>query len=183
MTTSWPSSKIAAVLSNAFNSTSGTALRKRANEGTAAGELPPKATIDVLITFDDRGVSGHINHVSLYHGATAWIAGMMKGRTGWEAPVALYTLSSTNVARKYMGIFDAPFTILRCVIQSMREAGRKEKRQLPKRLMFLSDIAGWARGVQAMVQGHKSQMRWFRWGWVGVGRFMVVNDLKREKIG
>jgi len=33
-----------------------------------------------------------------------------------------------------------------------------------------------------MVQGHKSQMVWFRWGWITIGRYMTVNDLKREKV-
>ncbi len=32
-----------------------------------------------------------------------------------------------------------------------------------------------------MVQGHRSQMRWFLWGWVGVGRYMVVNEVRREE--
>jgi N-acetylglucosaminylphosphatidylinositol deacetylase len=35
---------------------------------------------------------------------------------------------------------------------------------------------------QAMTGAHKSQMRWFRWGWVGLSRYMVVNDLKLEKV-
>jgi len=25
-------------------------------------------------------------------------------------------------------------------------------------------------------------MRWFRWGWVAIGRYMVVNDLRRERV-
>ena len=31
----------------------------------------------------------------------------------------------------------------------------------------------------AMTRAHVSQMRWFRWGWIGVSRYMVVNDLGR----
>jgi hypothetical protein len=27
-----------------------------------------------------------------------------------------------------------------------------------------------------------SQMRWFRWGWIGLSRYMVVNDLKRVDV-
>ncbi|PBP17087.1 N-acetylglucosaminyl-phosphatidylinositol de-N-acetylase [Diplocarpon rosae] len=34
----------------------------------------------------------------------------------------------------------------------------------------------------AMTTAHKSQMRWFRWGWIGLSRYMVVNDLRLEKI-
>jgi len=25
-------------------------------------------------------------------------------------------------------------------------------------------------------------MKWFRWGWIGVSRYMIINDLKKEKI-
>ena len=53
---------------------------------------------------------------------------------------------------------------------------------MPRRLLYLSDIQGYRIAQKAMTQAHKSQMRWFRWGWIGVGRYMVVNDLKREKI-
>jgi len=33
-----------------------------------------------------------------------------------------------------------------------------------------------------MTTAHKSQMRWFRWGWIVLSRYMVVNDLKLEKL-
>ena len=52
----------------------------------------------------------------------------------------------------------------------------------PERLMYLSDVGAYRRAQKAMTHAHKSQMRWFRWGWIAVGRYMVVNDLKREKI-
>jgi hypothetical protein len=32
-------------------------------------DTAPTASIDVLITFDAGGVSGHPNHISLFHGA------------------------------------------------------------------------------------------------------------------
>lgn len=33
-----------------------------------------------------------------------------------------------------------------------------------------------------MTTAHVSQMRWFRWGWIGLSRYMVVNDLKRVDV-
>lgn len=59
---------------------------------------------------------------------------------------------------------------------------RKGTGEKPDRLVYVNDLGQWRRGQKAMTQGHKSQMRWFRWGWVAVGRYMVVNDLRREKI-
>jgi N-acetylglucosaminylphosphatidylinositol deacetylase len=38
------------------------------------------------------------------------------------------------------------------------------------------------RAQKAMTVAHKSQMRWFRWGWIGASRYMVVNDLKLAKV-
>jgi N-acetylglucosaminylphosphatidylinositol deacetylase len=26
-------------------------------------------------------------------------------------------------------------------------------------------------------------MRWFRWGWVALSRYMVVNELRKENVG
>ncbi|MCJ1250838.1 N-acetylglucosaminyl-phosphatidylinositol de-N-acetylase [Trapelia coarctata] len=149
------------------------------------GNETPTSTIDILITFDRYGISRHPNHISLNHGALHWLKSMMKGKEGWECPVTLYTLTSTNILRKYISVLDAPFTMLTCVLASMRGAGGRDKgagKEMPRRLMYLSDVAGYRTAQKAMTAAHKSQMRWFRWGWIGVGRYMVVNDLRREKV-
>lgn len=202
MSQSWSSSDISSVLSSAFvpQATSSTSKSKSTSASPAArkangmkirkdagenGEAP-QATIDVLVTFDGYGVSGHKNHVSLYYGAKAWLGGMMTGKAGWGCPVELYTLASTNVMRKYASVLDAPITRLWGVLHNaFSGAGGKKnarKNEGHRRLFFVNDIGQWRKGQQAMRQGHKSQMRWFRWGWIGVGRYMVVNDLKREII-
>ncbi len=146
----------------------------------------PQATIDMLVTFDGYGVSGHTNHISLYYGAKVWLGSMMTGKAGWGCPVELYTLESTNVLRKYAAILDAPITLLWGVVRDAfaGASGKKSKKKYEgrRRLFFVNDLGQWRKGQQAMRQGHKSQMRWFRWGWIGVGRYMVVNDLKREII-
>ncbi|MCJ1401613.1 N-acetylglucosaminyl-phosphatidylinositol de-N-acetylase [Xylographa trunciseda] len=182
MTSTWDAAKLANVLARAFQANPAKSATRKQASGSDKSNEAPTATIDVLITFDRQGVSGHPNHISLYHGAVAWLQGMMRGKTGWECPVALYTLTSTNILRKYASVLDAPFTMLRCVLQSMAGAGTKGKEGMPKRLMYLSDIGAYRTAQKAMTQAHKSQMRWFRWGWIGVGRYMVVNDLKRERI-
>ena len=48
--------------------------------------------------------------------------------------------------------------------------------------LFLSDAGEVRRAQKAMTHAHISQMRWFRWGWIGLSRYMVVNDLRLEKI-
>lgn len=135
----------------------------------------PTAGIDAIITFDEGGVSGHPNHISLFNGATTFLKTLMQRHRGWKSPVKLYTLTTTNVVRKYSSISDSTFTILACIIS------RKEKGEFPTPLMMMS-LAGDVRKAQkAMTTAHKSQMRWFRWGWIGTSRYMVMNDLRKYK--
>ena len=182
----WEKGEVARVLGEAF----GSAGKGKEREGREKG---PEATIDVLLTFDRGGVSGHTNHVSLYHGARAWLEGLMKGREGWRCPVDMYTLTSTNIVRKYMSALDAPVSMLWGVLEGVFKGERKDggrssqgregaTQAPPEKLLFVSDIAQYRTAQKAMTHGHKSQMRWFRWGWIGVGRYVVVNDLKRELI-
>lgn len=166
MTTDWSAKLISKVLSTVF-------APKMAKVSANAA---PEANIDVLITFDSTGVSSHPNHKSLYHGSVVFIKSLMHGRTGWECPVTLYTLTSVPVFRKYSSIFDAPFTLAACVV------ARKQKGAFPTPLLSISGIKEWRTAQGAMTTAHKSQMRWFRWGWIGIGRYMVVNDLRKVKV-
>ena len=178
MSATWDSSKIAEVLNTFFTAPPVRATRKKVGESEEA----PEATIDALITFDRHGISGHPNHKSLYRGALVWLKDMMRNKSGWECPVSLYTLTTTGVARKYLSVLDGPYTLLSCVLLSLRSSSTRKEKGAPARIMFFSGIMEFAKARQAMTTAHKSQMRWFRWGWITIGRYMVVNDLKREKI-
>jgi N-acetylglucosaminylphosphatidylinositol deacetylase len=136
----------------------------------------PQATIDTLITFDAHGVSSHPNHKSLYDGAHTFLRALMHRHTGWECPVKLYTLTTTSVFRKYLSLLDAPATIIGAIIR------KKELGSFPTPLLFVSSPVGYRRAQGAMTTAHESQMRWFLWGWITLSRYMVINDLKKEKI-
>ncbi|OCL04956.1 phosphatidylinositol glycan class L [Glonium stellatum] len=135
----------------------------------------PQATIDVLVTFDPHGISSHPNHKSLYTGAHAFLKALMHRHSGWECPIKLYTLTTTNILRKYMSVMDAPATIIGSLVR------KKELGNFPTPLLYVSGPGGFRTAQRAMTTAHKSQMRWFRWGWISIGRYMVVNDLKKEK--
>lgn len=83
-----------------------------------------------------------------------------------------------------MSVLDAPVTMLAAVLGGMRasRSSREKGRDGAGRLLFVSGPMEYVRGAKAMVTAHRSQMRWFRWGWVAVGRFMVVNDWRRERV-
>ena len=136
----------------------------------------PKATIDVLITFDANGISSHPNHISLYHGARHFISSLMRNRPGWQRPVDLYTLTSTNIIRKYSSFFDAVTSL------GVQAFQKKSMGEHPSPLLFMSGLGEVRMAQKAMTNAHVSQMKWFRWGWIGLSRYMVINDLKLEKV-
>lgn len=144
----------------------------------------PWASIDVLLTFDSNGVSSHPNHIALYRGAKLFLSNLMRGHSGYACPVGLYTLTTVNMLRKYTFILDVLPTLLSGIVDTFFSAAGAAKTKKPAvgdKLMFVSDTQRYWKAREAMLSGHKSQMVWFRWGWIGVGRYMVVNDLKRER--
>jgi len=121
---------------------------------------------DTIITFDSRGISSHPNHRSLYKGAVDLL-------NISPSPPLLYTLTTTNTLRKYLSLFDVPITVFRVL------AARIGVNKKTDNLLFVSDTKGYAQARRTMTEAHVSQMVWFRWGWIGLSRYMVVNDLKR----
>ncbi|XXH04389.1 hypothetical protein Hte_010803 [Hypoxylon texense] len=191
MTTTWDASKISSLLNSTFAPQP--AVLKATSSGQTAALAVPTAAIDVLVTFDAAGVSSHPNHVSLYHGARAFVASLARGQQqqqqpggcGWPSPVDLYTLTSVGVLRKYAAFLDVFATVLPLVVAGGRvpASGRGN----PGALVSVSALVGGARegygaARAAMTQAHKSQMVWFRWGWIALSRYMYVNDLKLERV-
>ncbi|PKY03560.1 N-acetylglucosaminyl phosphatidylinositol de-N-acetylase [Aspergillus campestris IBT 28561] len=186
MTAEWSESDISNLLTYAFapennTSSSNQSLRKRSSKNSNDhNNTPPTATIDVLLTFDSHGISNHPNHRSLYHGAVHFVRSLMKGKDGYTCPITLYTLSTTNLLRKYMGVLDAPLSMAKGALSALFAS--RDGSSSPARLLFVSDVREWMFAQEAMVKAHRSQMVWFRYGWITLGRYMVVNDLKRERI-
>jgi N-acetylglucosaminylphosphatidylinositol deacetylase len=169
MTATWEKQAIASLLSDAFAPNLAKPMKNKSVDA-------PTATIDVLITFDNLGVSSHPNHISLYHGARHFIASLIHNRPGWGSPVDLYTLNTVPLVRKYTSFFDSILSILAITF------GNTQRGAHPSPLLFLSGIGEVRIAQQAMTTAHKSQMRWFRWGWIGLSRYMIVNDLRLEKV-
>jgi len=166
MTTTWNARSISNLLTSAF-------APKMAK---LSEDTQPETNIDIIITFDANGVSSHPNHKSLYDGAKTFLKTIMHNHKGWECPVKLYVLHSTNVIRKYMSVLDSAATIATCALR------RKEVGSYPSPLMFVSGVGGYSKARRAMTRGHKSQMVWFRWGWITLSRYMVINDLRKVKV-
>ncbi|KAF7720246.1 Uncharacterized protein PECH_003361 [Penicillium ucsense] len=182
MSTTWAAEHITSLLASAFSPDLAAALNGTTKKNV---QKAPTATIDVLLTFDQHGVSNHPNHRSLYHGAVRFLKTMMTDKEGFDCPVTLYTLTSTSMLRKYIGVLDAPYSMVTGFLGTVFGKGDARKARAagtPRRLMFVSSVGDWLTAQSAMVRGHQSQMVWFRWGWITIGRYMTVNDLKREKV-
>lgn len=142
---------------------------------TMSADAAPQARIDAIITFDEQGVSSHPNHISLFHGATTFLRNLMQRHSGWDNPIKLYTLTTTNVVRKYSSIIDTMITVIVSLVQKKRTG------DFPSPMLAVSGVGGLRKAQAAMTNAHQSQMRWFRWGWIGISRYMVVNDLVKAK--
>jgi len=195
----WRPDDVARTLATAFLSTSLTTAATRNNNDSArsrkskpassssspAPGATAEATIDILLTFDAYGVSRHPNHRALHAGARLFLAHyLMRGRAGWACPVALYTLTSVNVVRKYAGVLDALPTLFLGALANLStpSSRRRGAGASLSAAIFVNGPAAYWTAREAMVHGHVSQMLWFRWGWVTFGRYMVVNDLRRERV-
>lgn len=176
ITTTWDTESISALLCSAF--------APHISKPSARDEAPT-AAIDVLVTFDNSGVSSHPNHISLYHGARSFISALLKGKPGWASPVDLYTLTSVGIFRKYASFFDT-FTTMGAFLFRGDQARRKSDKGNPGTLVNMSLLFGgresYGSARRAMTDAHKSQMVWFRWGWILLSRYMLINDLRLEQV-
>ncbi|XP_006875967.1 PREDICTED: N-acetylglucosaminyl-phosphatidylinositol de-N-acetylase [Chrysochloris asiatica] len=110
--------------------------------------------INLVVTFDARGVSGHINHIAL-HVAVRTLHS--EGRLPKGCSVLL--LKTVNVVRKYISLLDLPFSWLQ-----------------PQNVLFVLTSKEVAQAKRAM-SCHHSQLLWFRHLYIFFSRYMRINSL------
>ncbi|XP_049632908.1 N-acetylglucosaminyl-phosphatidylinositol de-N-acetylase [Suncus etruscus] len=110
--------------------------------------------IDLVVTFDAGGVSGHSNHISLY-------AAVRSLHSEGKLPkgCAVLTLQSVNLLRKYISFLDLPFSLRRT--QDVLFVLTSKEVAHAKRAMFC----------------HRSQLLWFRRLYILFSRYMRINSL------
>ena len=131
--------------------------------------------VRVLLTFDDYGVSGHPNHISVYHGVKYFLEEQSNGtlRNGTTEDGKLvrgYQLISTNIFRKFSGLLDLPATWLSTSVRGLNC------------FLTTNPIDAWI----AMTY-HKSQFvlipYWWRRFFVILSRYTYVNTLEEIVVG
>lgn len=128
---------------------------------------------DGFITFDEFGVSGHPNHTSILPALQAY-----NNLSKSQPKLPIWKLLTTSLPRKYSGLLDAMPSLILIVFRVARAPG-KGARKKENFMCFMNDPVQVVKGQQAMVTAHASQMRWFRWFWVVIGRYMYINELKK----
>ncbi|XP_045634267.1 N-acetylglucosaminyl-phosphatidylinositol de-N-acetylase isoform X3 [Ursus americanus] len=110
--------------------------------------------INLVVTFDAGGVSGHRNHVALY-------AAVRTLHSEGKLPkgCSVLTLRSVNVFRKYISLLDLPFALLHT-----------------RDVLFVLTSKEVAQAKRAM-SCHRSQLLWFRRLYVLFSRYMRINSL------
>lgn len=120
-----------------------------------------EAAVRCVLTFDERGVSGHANHIACALGAKIWLKQARAAAHGL-GPRTLLQLESVSLVRKYC----LPWAFA----EAVWAAGT------PDRFTILTpDLETRA---DAMLV-YRSQLVWFRWLYVATSRYMLLNTLRR----
>lgn len=112
-------------------------------------------SVNMVLTFDGRGVSGHANHTAI-HKAVSHLAS-----TG-QVPndCCLLSLVTVGLLRKYIAFLELPLSWL-----------------LPSCLCCIIGSQGYRRAKAAMLC-HRSQLLWFRYLYIIFSRYMFVNTFQ-----
>ncbi|PNP48995.1 hypothetical protein THARTR1_10246 [Trichoderma harzianum] len=137
-------------------------------------EYVKKWEVDAIITFDEGGVSGHINHRAVSAAVSEYVLGDK------DAPPA-YKLVTTAVVRKYTFLFDLPLTALSFtwrIISALFYPSTKASPEVSSKALLANS---WHRYVmtRGAFASHESQYTWDRHLYMILSRYVWFNDLKR----
>ncbi|OAA34143.1 N-acetylglucosaminyl phosphatidylinositol deacetylase [Metarhizium rileyi] len=137
-------------------------------------EYIEKWNIDAIITFDEGGVSGHINHRAVSSAVTQYVAENEK------AP-ASFMLVSVALPRKYTFLLDLPLTALsflwRILAAIFFPSSSAEPRYSTRAL--ISNTWHRYRMTRRAFASHDSQYTWDRHLYMIISRYVWFNDLRR----
>lgn len=135
--------------------------------------------IDLLITFDRGGISGHVNHRSIAIGIEYYIANVDK------TPL-IYEISTVSTIFEFSSILDIVRTIIKFLPRLFRSLFSTI---LPflfsppdnQNALFVLSPFGYYKGLKAF-HAHYSQVLWFRHLYTTFSRHMFMNDLIKVSV-
>ncbi|OXG30841.1 N-acetylglucosaminylphosphatidylinositol deacetylase [Cryptococcus neoformans Ze90-1] len=136
--------------------------------------------VDIVVTFDPKGITSHPNHVTL-PSSLALIPAERRPR--------VLALQSPDTLPKFTGPLYIVYLHLRTIFfspqfqrafqflfPSFNTFFGAENVQETQAHVMINDLRGWATGLKAMM-AHHSQLVWFRYLYVAFSRLMWVNEL------
>ncbi|KAI5960581.1 GPI12 [Candida pseudojiufengensis] len=155
-------------------------------------DLKKKEDNTIIITFDEKGISNHPNHISLHHGTKSFYK-QQKSNTN---KLKLYNLKSLGFFEKYSFTILTNIEILinycNLLIQkfipiininislfgsNLKNNKNLDNNSIGNSIKFYSDLNMLSCSYAAMAYGHFSQMVWFRYGWLMFSRYLTYNHL------
>jgi N-acetylglucosaminylphosphatidylinositol deacetylase len=138
-----------------------------------------KFQIDLVITFDRGGISGHLNHRSIAIGIEYYI-------TNKDRTPLIYEISTVSSLFEYSSILDLFRTIIKFLPRLFRSLFSTIFPFLfsppnNQRALFISSPFGYFKGLKAF-HAHHSQLLWYRHIYTTFSRHMFINDLIKVSI-
>ncbi|CAF2967175.1 unnamed protein product [Rotaria sp. Silwood2] len=135
-----------------------------------------KYNIDLLITFDRDGISGHLNHKSIAIGVEYYIEKTSK------TPL-IYQISTVPLLFEFSSIIDLFRTIIKFLPRLFRSFFSTIFPFLfsppnDQHALFVISPFGYIKGLKAF-HAHRSQMLWYRHIYTTFSRHMFINDLTK----
>ena len=136
-----------------------------------------KNQIDLLITFDRRGISGHVNHKSLAIGIEYYLQNIHSEK------LLTYQLSTVSFLFEFSSLFNIfPMMIeffprlLRSLFSTLLPFLLSSPNA--EQVLFVSSPLGYWKGLKAF-HSHRSQMLWYRHLYTTFSRHMFINHLRQ----
>ncbi|KAH8426860.1 PIG-L family deacetylase [Aspergillus melleus] len=134
--------------------------------------------VDLIVTFDDGGISGHLNHRAVAGGVRKYT------ETTPEPGIAVYALQTKSLIRKYSGLIDLIPTCIPFTGRIIAALFTSFPRQDPATDIYGDHVllvSPWGRYFQGRrtFREHWSQYSWDRGIYLVASRYMWVNDLRR----
>lgn len=142
-----------------------------------------------ILTFDDRGISLHPNHISLLSGTFKLLSDPNLHACDANATHSLlppyteclrrqnlriFALRTVGIIPKYSGVLGVAakrLQLLSCGLMN----GFLPLKMCQRETTFISSWKEYVTAILAMMQ-HRSQLVWFRWLYVTWSRYMWIND-------
>jgi N-acetylglucosaminylphosphatidylinositol deacetylase len=135
--------------------------------------------IDLLITFDHGGISGHVNHKSIAFGIEYYI-------TNTDKTPLIYEISTVSILFEFSSILDIGRTIIKFLPRLFRSLFSTILPFLfsppnDQRALFVMSPFGYFQGLKAF-HAHHSQLLWYRHLYATFSRHMFINDLTKVSV-